>query len=235
MSVIRKRFKVDGILTDMTSVILTNEAGTIGVIRNDTDAEVVAPGTAMTRTAAGRYEYEFADPAGGLTYTYWFQIVYADEISYVQDTLTGPTTPTGGEATPGSYIAQGDIEDVFGTSNVAMWSQLDNTSTTSDANRIGRAITYAEHFVENRFRGGPYQIPFLSTSGTLYQVKDWCAKLAGIWLYEHRGMRDDNASGNLMSDMKIAVYREIDDCLAGIFRLNAGRAEGAAPTAPVCV
>ena len=235
MSTIRKVFKVDGVLTDMTSVTLTNEAGTIGVIRTDTEASVVTAGTAMTKTSTGKYSHEFDDPAGGLTYTYWYKVVYSGETYYVEDTLTGPSVATGEEAADGSYIGQSDIESRFGTTNVAKWSNLDNTTTTADADRIEAAILYAEDYVENRFRNGPYALPFQAVSGTLYQLIDWCAKLAGIWLYEHRGLRDENAEGNLLGDMKSDVEREIDNCLAGITRLNAIRAEGDSPTAPVCV
>ncbi len=90
MSTIGKTFEVDGVLTDMTSVVLSDITGTFGVKRNDTNAVVVADGTAMTNTAVGVYQHTFADPAFGLIYTYAFEIVYAGETYWIEGTLVGP-------------------------------------------------------------------------------------------------------------------------------------------------
>lgn len=77
MSVIlRRTWKVEGVLTDATSVVLTDPAGTIGVKRNDTGAVIVAAGVVMTRISVGTYEYTFTEPALGLTYTAYEQVVY---------------------------------------------------------------------------------------------------------------------------------------------------------------
>ena len=87
MSAILRTFKIDGVLTDMTSVKLADPTGTFGVKRNDTGAVVVANDTAMTRTAAGTYQYGFNDPAPGLTYTYSLKFVYNGQTYYVADTF----------------------------------------------------------------------------------------------------------------------------------------------------
>lgn len=134
----------------------------------------------------------------------------------------------------GAYIEQEDIEARFGTANVLKWSNLDNTTAEADEARIEVAIEVAEDHVENRFRGGRYAVPFESANG-LPKVVDWMAKLAGIWLYEHRGLSDDNAEGNLLSDMKADVEKEIDKYLAGEARLNAELSCPDSPTAPVVV
>ncbi len=95
MSKIVKTFKVDGVKTNMPSVKLSNYLATFGVKRNDTDAVVVADGTAMTNIGTGVYEYEFTDPADDLTYTYSLEYVYGGETYWIDDTLTGPTSFTG--------------------------------------------------------------------------------------------------------------------------------------------
>ncbi len=92
MSVIRRRFKVDGVLTDMTSVKLSSEDGTYGVKRNDTGAVVVADGTAMTHVSTGIYDYTFTDPADDLTYTYSVEWVYGGETYWFEATLAGPVS-----------------------------------------------------------------------------------------------------------------------------------------------
>lgn len=73
---LRFEFAVDGTLTDATTVLLSDPTGTFGVRRTDTNAVVVADGTAMTRSSAGVYSYEFTDPAARLTYNYWVEVVY---------------------------------------------------------------------------------------------------------------------------------------------------------------
>lgn len=91
-SIIRKRFRYDDVLTDMTSVKLSNEAGTYGVIRNDTSAVVVADDTTMTHISTGVYEYSWTDPAYDLVYTVWIEYVYDGETYWIQSTKYGATT-----------------------------------------------------------------------------------------------------------------------------------------------
>ena len=135
----------------------------------------------------------------------------------------------------GSYIAQSDIESCFGATNIARWSNLDNVTVTADTARISIAIAVAEDHVENRFRDGKYLLPFVSRGGILYKVKDWCSKLAGIWLYEHRGLSDENEEGNLLEAMRKNVEKEMDKYLAGEATLNAELAEAGSAGAPVVV
>jgi len=68
--------RVASVLTDADSVVLSDPTGTFGVKRTDTDAVVVADATAMTRTAAGTYQYSFTAPAEGLTYTWYAEWIY---------------------------------------------------------------------------------------------------------------------------------------------------------------
>ncbi len=77
-------FKYGGSLTDPDSVVLSDEDGSYGIKRNDTGATVVSAGTAMTKTATGEYEYEFTEPASGLTYTAWVKSVYRGATYYTE-------------------------------------------------------------------------------------------------------------------------------------------------------
>jgi len=114
------------------------------------------------------------------------------------------------------YIAQSNIEAVFGAANVQVWSQLDPSLVTTDAARVASSINYAEATVEDRFRGGAYAIPF---SGASYVLTDWCAKLAGVWLYESRGLRVEAGADNPMAGHRERVMEEIDTYVAGQRRL----------------
>ena len=73
--VISKEWRVDGVLTNVTSAKLSDPTGAYGVKRNDTSAVIVADGTNMTNSAVGVYEYSFED-ATGVAYTAYVEIVY---------------------------------------------------------------------------------------------------------------------------------------------------------------
>ena len=91
---IRIVWKVEDTATDATSAVLSDTTGTYGVKRNDTDAVVVADGTAMTKVGTGTYEYSFDEPASGLSYTAYAEIVYEGQTYWIERDLaaTGSTT-----------------------------------------------------------------------------------------------------------------------------------------------
>lgn len=76
---IRRIWKVDDVLTDVTTAKLSDSTATYGVKRNDTSAVVVADGTSMTHVSTGVYEYTFTEPAAGLAYTGWVEFVYGGQ------------------------------------------------------------------------------------------------------------------------------------------------------------
>jgi hypothetical protein len=102
-------FRIGGVLADMTSVKLSDEAGTYGVKRMDTGAIVVADGADMTRVSTGVYEYEFTDPAYNLTYDYCVEYVYLGDTRWDQDTLTGPTSAAAGPADSNLAVVYEDL------------------------------------------------------------------------------------------------------------------------------
>lgn len=81
-------WRVGEVLTDVTSMKLSDPTATYGVKRDDTQAVVVADDTAMAKTSTGIYAYTFDEPAAGLTYTYWLEIVYDGETHRFQKTHT---------------------------------------------------------------------------------------------------------------------------------------------------
>lgn len=124
---------------------------------------------------------------------------------------------------------------------MARWSNLDNETTTADADRIAAAIAYAEGEVEDRFRGGAYAVPFVSTAGAFPAVMTtWMAQIAGAWLYKNRGMLD-SPSGDEQDRNRITVHereakRGIMGALAGSRTLQlASSATSTRPTAPVAI
>ena len=74
-------FTVDGAPTNAPSIVLRDATNTFGVRRTDTLATVVAAGTAMAQQSTGSYAHTFVDPAPGLTYNYWVEVLY-DGVTY---------------------------------------------------------------------------------------------------------------------------------------------------------
>jgi hypothetical protein len=74
--IIQKSFRVEGVLTDVTTAKMSDPTGTYGIRRNDTLAVVVADGTNMTHSATGVYEYSFED-IQDIAYTAYVEFVYA--------------------------------------------------------------------------------------------------------------------------------------------------------------
>lgn len=91
ISVVKAWNWIDQVLTDATSVTLTDAGGTYGVKRLDTGATVVAAGTAMTKISTGYYEKSFTDPAAGLSYQASVAFLNAGATYYEVKTWTAPT------------------------------------------------------------------------------------------------------------------------------------------------
>ncbi len=87
--VLQKTWEVEGVLTDVTSMKLSDATETYGVKRNDTDAVVVADDTSMTKVSTGVYEYTFDEPEAGLTYTAQIEVVYDGQTSRFEVDLVG--------------------------------------------------------------------------------------------------------------------------------------------------
>ena len=105
---IERQFLIDGVLTDVTSAVLSDPEGDYGVKRDDTDAVVVADGVAMTKAATGLYRHTFAEPASELTYTYWIEWVYGGKTHHEEHTVTG--------APVGRICTLADVKDGLGES-----------------------------------------------------------------------------------------------------------------------
>lgn len=80
---ISQAWRVEGVLTNVTTAKLSDPTGTFGVKRNDTSAVVVADGTNMTNSSTGVYQYSFDDVAG-VAYTAYVEIVYLGSTYYLE-------------------------------------------------------------------------------------------------------------------------------------------------------
>jgi hypothetical protein len=97
-----------------------------------------------------------------------------------------------------AYSVLADIQRTFGARNVADWCDPDKDGNpTTMADRWGRAIVLADDEIDTVLRNGPYTIPLADLSGsTPTLINEISATLAGIWLYEIKGVSDtDPKSG----------------------------------------
>jgi len=87
-----------------------------------------------------------------------------------------------------AYCVRADIEQMFGPVNVTKWADLDNDRDADKiAARIAAMIDDASNEIDDRLRGGSYEIPFGTAPKTVQLL---AARLAGVLLYEARGVED---------------------------------------------
>lgn len=222
MTLLDFQFKLGGVLTDATSVVLSDSAAAYGVRRTDTLAIVVAANTAMTHASTGVYQYTVTDPANGLTYQWSAKVVYAGSTYYFAFTATGPS------AVPfvGRYTSTTLLKQRFGTLNVQTYSDTESNGV-EDALAEQSAIQWAEDDIDSYFTGWRYTIPFTATGSALPHVlTEWATVLAGCWLYTKRGLRDEKVGGDLMAleektKGEMRMYRTPFRTLAGV-AINTG-------------
>lgn len=116
----------------------------------------------------------------------------------------------------GAYASLSDVQDHWGTQNVAAWSDLGGNNTL-DSDRVDRAIANAEADINDRFRGSRYTVPFAPVPTA---VAEWAAKLAGVRLYQQRGIRDTDVEDRVTA-VRERVDQEIADVSAGIRTFDA--------------
>ncbi len=126
------------------------------------------------------------------------------------------------------YCVRADVESVFGHHNIQKWADIENHGNGAHiGGRIARAIEAATAEIDDRLRGGPYLVPIATVPTTIRQL---AARLAGVWLYESRGIEDfDEATGRAIH--RLAWHREhvdrvLKEIMAGGRRLDAALASG---------
>jgi hypothetical protein len=126
--------RVNGTLTDATSVVMSDPTGAFGARRTDTAATVVADGTAMTRISAGVYQYELTDPAAGLTYEWWAEYTYDGITNRAEFTEAGGSGEA--EASTGDYVDFDRYRDWYGELNAALRSRLERDDTETEDSSV---------------------------------------------------------------------------------------------------
>ncbi len=132
-------------------------------------------------------------------------------------------TPINAGSAVGIYAAQSDVESQFGIDNVRVWSQLDNTQTSADVSRIQQSLDYADGRIISAFANfGNYVKPLAPLGTDIALVTRWAAVIAGAWLYQSRGLRDDDSGGDHVAKLQRHVEAEMLR-YRGNEKLNAAR------------
>lgn len=149
-------------------------------------------------------------------------------------------TPVGG--TPLSYsldgslyCARADIEDLFGTTNVARWADLENQGNAAHiTTRIDRARVVATARINDRLRGGKYVLP-ITSAGAAATLVNLGAALAGDWLYSTRAVDDEEEGiGKAVKRIADRAEKTLDEIRSDRIQLDA-EIHGLGTTAPFVV
>jgi len=97
-----------------------------------------------------------------------------------------------------TYCTQSNIEATFGVNNVETWAKLESGYSAAQITaRITRAISVASEEIDDTLRFAGFEVPCVDSSGsTPTTIEQICADLAGVWLYESRGVDDVDDAGN---------------------------------------
>jgi hypothetical protein len=114
------------------------------------------------------------------------------------------------------------LELTFGRDNIFKWADLDNNSDEADVElRIAHALAWAQSHFESMLKGSP-EPPSSIT------VEDVILKFAGIWLYESRGITEQDADRSPVAHHRKYCYDWVDAYIKSAVRFTT-------PTAPSIV
>jgi len=117
-----------------------------------------------------------------------------------------------------AYATREDIEMIFGAENVSKWADLDNDQNALKIEaRVSWALCLAKERLDDKLRGSLYTIPFADPAPRT--IIDVNARMAGVLLYESRGIIDMDANGNPVH--QLAPHSKLAD--ATIRDIIAGR------------
>lgn len=125
------------------------------------------------------------------------------------------------------YCTKDDVIDVYGAVNVSAWADIDNDKNSAKIDaRIDRAIQWACDEIDSFLLNSIYQTPVSSADDTVpADIRNLAATLAGVWLYESRGVVDFSPeTGQVVHKLqwqRRRVYDTLRSILAGQRALKA--------------
>ena len=130
-----------------------------------------------------------------------------------------------------AYCTRTDIENLYGTANVSKWADRENNQDTGQITaRITLAIGIVSSFIDAYLRD-IYDTPFATTPDV---VKNIAVLLAGVELYEGRGVEDFNPETNLpfhkLAWHRSRAMRDLQYLKSGVLKLDFSPAATTVPT-----
>ena len=122
-----------------------------------------------------------------------------------------------------TYCTSADIEAVFGTENVALWSKLaDDDDAATIAARKVTAIAIASDEMDEVLRTITGQEDKLEISTVPDSVTDKVAIRAGLWLYSPRRTDDASNQGGQVEVLEKQYLRWLAELRKGYRKLKLG-------------
>lgn len=102
-------------------------------------------------------------------------------------------TPVSSAGQSGRYTNEENLNKCFGSENIRIWSNVDNTTDTKDSDRILAALNNADTYIDDALRSGEYLIPLEPINSSYGLIERIATLLAGYYLYEPRGFDDESS------------------------------------------
>lgn len=177
--------KVNGVLTAADSApTLSDSAAVYGIKRLDTDAVVVAAGTALTNASTGTYSYTIASPVTGVTYRAALKAIVSGKTIYSTKERT-----SGGDAV--GYYATYENMATRLDSNVDAYSNVEGNGTAPDYDRLTHVLEDADREIDSILRSNGFSTPVPTTSTDFDILTDIACDLAYVKLMDIRMVRSD--------------------------------------------
>jgi hypothetical protein len=109
-----------------------------------------------------------------------------------------------------------------GETNIKIWSNKGRADLDADTTAIQDALDQADRIVDGRFRPSVYTVPLADSSGNIPpEAKNWAVVIAAKMLYDARGLRDKDTTGNHLLRLRQAVDAEMGMYAVGLRQMDA--------------
>jgi hypothetical protein len=198
--------------------VLSSPGGNYGIRRLDTNATVVANNVALTLVGTALYQKTFVQPANDLKYKYYVRVALDDgRVLFVPSTTV---TASSTMLAVGRYTHSVNVAARYGVDNMHLWlssPQDDKDEPVDYALRAYEFIARAERYIDDKVAGpyvaNAYGLDDAEVPGI---ITDLATRLAGVLMYEARGVDDiSQESGEPVHRLRYEK-REVDKQLKQI-------------------
>lgn len=197
------RFKVGGVATNASSVVLNNFR------RADNNDIMAADDTPMTQAGAvGTYVYPFTPPAAHLTYNWTAEATYNGETySFTQATTDESNAAV---VSDGYYASYSDLILWLGNENIEMLSDVDQLDQIN-ANRVSQALAEGDRTIDLALRTAGYSYPLDTNNPYHTTMTDIALRYAAHWMYTAHSSRIDDEQMRNNAFVKVNGWKKSAD------------------------